>query len=110
MTTTVVRRTATAALAGLFLAVGAAVAVAPAHADPVYDQQFIDRLDKKGVPYKNRTEAIRTAKQFCIDTTRQGNPDWLAGYKLGVNQGWTQTETNNFIGAAVPTYCPQLWE
>ena len=54
MTTTVIRRTATAALAGLFLAVGAAVAVAPAHADPVYDQQFINRLDKKGVPYKNR--------------------------------------------------------
>jgi Protein of unknown function (DUF732) len=110
MTNTVVRRTATAAIAGLFLAVGAAVAVAPAHADPIYDQQFIEYLEKKGVPYKSRTDIIRTAKQFCLDTTRQGNPDWLAGYNLASKEGWTQTETENFVMAAIPTYCPQLWE
>jgi hypothetical protein len=33
------------------VAVGSAESVATAHADPAYDQQFIDFLDKKGVPY-----------------------------------------------------------
>ena len=64
MTNTAIRRTTSALVAALFVAVGAAVTVAPAHADPVYDQKFIDYLDKWGVPYANRTEIIRVAKQF----------------------------------------------
>ena len=110
MTNAATRRTASAAIAALVLVAGAAVSIAPAHADPAYDQIFIDYLDKKGVPYKNRTEAIRTAKTFCVAQTRQGNPNWLAGYKLQYAQGWTQTETENFVNGAVPTYCPKLWK
>ena len=110
MTSTAIRRTASAAIAVLLMAAGAAVSVAPAHADAEKDQIFIDYLDKKGVPYKNRTEVIRVAKNFCVAQTRQGNPNWLAGYKLQYAQGWTQTETENFVNGAVPTYCPKLWE
>jgi len=110
MTNTAIRRTASAAIAGLFLAAGAAISVAPAHADPEKDQVFIDYLDKKGVPYGNRTEIIRVAKDFCLDQTRQGNPSWLAGYKLQHNEGWTQSETETFVMGAIPVYCPKLWE
>jgi Protein of unknown function (DUF732) len=110
MTTTAIRRTASAAIAVLLMAAGAAMSVTPAHADAEKDQTFIDYLDKKGVPYKNRTQAIRVAKNFCVAQTRQGNPNWLAGYKLQYAQGWTQTETENFVNGAVPTYCPKLWE
>ena len=110
MTSTAIRRMAGAAIATLLMAACAAVSVAPAHADADKDQTFIDHLDKKGVPYKNRTEAIRVAKNFCVAQTRQGNPNWLAGYKLQYAQGWTQTETENFVNGAVPTYCPKLWE
>ena len=86
-----IRRTTSALVAALFVAVGAAVSVAPAHADPVYDQKFIDYLDKKGVPYANRTEIIRVAKQFCLDTSRQGGSTWKAGYGRMKEEGWTQT-------------------
>jgi hypothetical protein len=109
MTTTAIRRTAGAAIAVLLMAAGAAISVAPAHADAEADQIFIDFLDKKRVPYKNRTEAIRLAKDFCIDQARQGNPEWLAGYNLQHKQGWTQTETEKFVEGAVYTYCPKLW-
>ena len=109
MTNTAIRRTASAAIAALFVAVGAAMTVAPAHADQVYDEKFIDYLDKKGVPYKNKTEIIRVAKQFCLDTSRQGTPSWKAGYRLTKDQGWTQKQAEAFINAAIPTYCPQLW-
>jgi hypothetical protein len=109
MTNTAIRRSAGAIVAALFVAIGGVISVAPAHADPDKDQLFIDYLDKKGVPYNNRTEIIRIAKQFCLDTTRQGNPSWLAGYQLQHKQGWTQSEAEKFINGAVPTYCPQLW-
>lgn len=69
--------------------------IAPTHADPAYDQIFIDYLDKKGVPYKNRTQAIRLAKEYCLDQTRQGS---------------TQTEAVQFVEGAIPIYCPKLWE
>jgi hypothetical protein len=109
MTNTAIRRTASAAIAALFVGVGAAMTVAPAHADPVYDEKFLGYLDKKGVPYKNKTEIIRTAKQFCLDVSRQGTPTWKAGYRLTKDQGWTQKEAEAFINAAIPTYCPQVW-
>jgi len=110
MTNAATRRIASAAIAALVLVAGAAVSIAPAHADPAYDQIFIDYLDKKGVPYKNRTQAIRLAKEYCLDQTRQGNPSWLAGYNLQYSQGWTQTEAVQFVEGAIPIYCPKLWE
>src|SRR5882757_846065 len=97
MTKTAIRPTAGAVVGALVVAAGAAIPATPAHADPIYDQQFIDYLDKHNVPYKSRTDAIRVGKQFCLDNTRQGNPDWLAGFNLAKNQGWTQTEAENFI-------------
>jgi hypothetical protein len=46
---------------------------------PVYDQKFLDYFDVKGVPYKNRTDIIRVAKQFCLDSSRQGGSTWRPG-------------------------------
>jgi hypothetical protein len=45
----------------------ALVAAPSSHADPAYDQKFIDHLDMKGVPYKNRTEIIRVAHELHPD-------------------------------------------
>jgi hypothetical protein len=109
MTNTAIRRAAGAAVAALFVAVGGTLSVAPAHADPVYDQKFLDYLDAKGVPFKNKTEVIRLAKQFCLDMGRQGGSTWKVGYHLMKDQGWTEAETQTFIQAAVPTYCPNAW-
>ena len=74
------------------------------------DRHYGGLLDRKSIPYESRVGAIRLAKQFCLDVTRQGNTSWLAGYNLQFKQGRTQTEAENFISGAVGVYCPQLWE
>lgn len=109
MTNTAIRRAAGVAVAALFVAVGGTMSVAPAHADPVYDQKFLDYLDQKGVPFNNKTAVIRLAKQFCLDMGRQGGSTWKVGYHLMKDQGWTESQTQTFIQGAVPTYCPQAW-
>src|SRR5690242_11369047 len=105
MTNAAFRRTTATFAAAFFVAVGGAVSVAPAHADPVYDQKFLDYLGAKGVPFDNNTAIIRTAKQFCLDMGRQGGSIWKVGYHLMKDQGWTQSQAETFIQAAVPTYC-----
>ena len=62
---TVVRKAATTTIAALFLAAGAAVAIAPAHADAEGDNAFISYLDKKAFPYENRT-AGHSARQAVL--------------------------------------------
>jgi hypothetical protein len=109
MTNTAIRRATGALVAGVFIAVSCAVSMAPAQADPAYDQKFLDYLDKKGVPFSNRTQIIRTAKQFCLDMGRQGGSTWKVGYHLMKDQGWTESQTSTFIQGAVPTYCPEAW-
>jgi hypothetical protein len=109
MNATVVRRAASATIAALFLGASAAVAIAPAHADEAGDNAFIAYLDKKAFPYENRTQIILVAKQFCLDQTRQGNPNWLATFHLEKNQKWTQSEGQTFIQGAIPVYCPKVW-
>ena len=109
MTKTAIRRTTGLVVGALVVAAGAAISATPAHADPGYDQKFIEYLDDKGVPFENRTEIIKVAKQFCLDMGRQGSSTWKAGYHLMKDHGWTQSQAENFIHAAVPTYCPGAW-
>lgn len=109
MTNTAIRRSTGALVAALFVAACGAVSIAPANADPVYDQKFLDYLDAKGVPFDNKTSIIRTAKQFCLDMGRQGGSTWKVGYSLMKEQGWTESQTETFIQGAVPTYCPSAW-
>jgi hypothetical protein len=109
MTSAAVRRTASAAIAAFVLATGAAVSVAPAHADE-RDDRFIEFLDQKGVPYSNPTEIIRVAKEFCLMRTRQNEPKWRAGYRIALEMGWTETQTAMFVEGAIPTYCPRVWQ
>ena len=109
MTNTAIRRSTGALVAALFVAVGGAISIAPANADPAYDQKFLDYLDAKGVPFANKTAVIRLAKQFCLDMGRQGGSTWKVGYHLMKEEGWTESQTETFIQGAVPTYCPSVW-
>jgi hypothetical protein len=109
MTPTAFRRSASAAIAVLFVVGGAAVSIAPAHAD-AKDDRFIAHLDQKGVPYANKTQVIRAAKEFCLQRTRQNEPKWRAAYHVSKDMGWTETETAHFAEAAIPTYCPNVWK
>jgi malic enzyme len=110
MKATLVRRAASTMITALFLgAGGAAMAIAPAHADAEGDNTFIAYLDKKGFAYDNRTRIIRMAKQFCLDQTRQGTPNWLPTFLLQHKEGWTNTEAQTFIQGAIPVYCPRVW-
>lgn len=104
------RRGASAAVAALMVATGAVVSVVPAHADEK-DDKFIEQLDMNRVPYANRTEAIRAAKEFCLASTRQSTPNgrgtarWQAVQKLALDMGLTGTEAQEFVRAANPAYC-----
>jgi hypothetical protein len=67
MRTMAVRRTVSAATAAPLMAIGAAVSITPAHADPEADQ--VSSTDsKKGVLGKNAKQAApRTAPSFASD-------------------------------------------
>lgn len=65
-----------------------------------------DYLNQSGVPFKDRTDAILTAKQCRLDMSRQGGTTYQAANNLVKQEGWTQSEAQTFVQAAVPTYCP----
>ena len=71
---TVVRRAAGTTIAALLLGAGAAMAIAPAHADAEGDTAFIDYLDKKAFPYENRMQVIRTRQGVLPRTDAAGQP------------------------------------
>jgi len=62
-----------------------------------------DYLNQSGVPFENRTDAILTAKQCCLDMSRQGGTTYQAANNLVKQEGWTQSEAQTFVQAAVPT-------
>jgi hypothetical protein len=104
----VLRRTISAAIAALLIAGGAALSVVPANADDAEDQ-FIAHLDRTAVPYASKTEVIRAAKDYCLTRTRQSGSKWRATNELAKKMGWTETEANDFVQAALPSYCPNAW-
>ena len=88
MTNTAIRRS-TGALVAAFGVISDAVSIAPVHADPVYDQKFLDYFDAKGVPVQE--------------------PQGRARYNLMKDEGWTEKEATTFIQAAAPAYCRNAW-
>jgi hypothetical protein len=94
---------------GLFVVISGAVSIAPVHADPVYDQKFLDYFDAKGVPYKNRRTSFGSpSSSASIPRATAGRPG-RPGTTLMKDEGWTEKEATTFIQAAVPTYCPNAW-
>lgn len=106
-------RSGRAVMAALLVAAAAGGVAAPANADRT-DDNFIALLDARGVPYGSAGEAIRAAKEYCLASTRQsspklngrGTPAASASQQLSLDMGWTATETQEFIRAARPAYCP----
>lgn len=112
-----VKSTALAKAAGALIAAAsflapAVVIAAPAHADANQDYYFFQYLDKKGVPYGRKMDAVRTAKQTCLDISRPGNPGAI-GYVVYQNlkkeMGFNNDQSNDFTTAAIYQYCPQVW-
>ena len=62
-----------------------------------------DYLNQSGVPFENRTDAILTAKQCRLDMSRQGGTTDQAANNLVKQEGWTQSEAQTLVQAAVPT-------
>lgn len=106
-------RSGRAVMAALLVAAAAVGVASPAHADRT-DDHFIAMLDARGVPYGSPGEAIRAAKEYCLMSTRQSSanlngrstPTWSATQQLSADMGWTGTQTQYFIRAARPAYCP----
>jgi len=99
MTNTASRGATGALVPGLFNAVGGAVSIAPAHADPAYDQKCRFRIARRsfGPPSSSAS------------TWADRGPTWKVGYHLMKDQGWTESQTSTFIQGPVPTYRPNAW-
>lgn len=105
MRLTTFRMSAGAIVVAFLLAASTFVFVVPAHAD-AKDDQFVERLDLEGVPYSNRHQAIRLAKQYCLTRTRPNANTSRVTNKLASDMGWSGSEAWDFASAAVRAYCP----
>lgn len=99
------RRCTTAVLAALLVGAGGVVAVAPAHAGQD-DDEFIELLDLDGVPYSNRTDVIRAAKEYCLASSRPRANPWRVADQMAEDMKLSPSEAQEFGRAARRAYCP----
>lgn len=90
----------------------AAIMAAPAHADANQEFYFFQFLDQKGIPYGRKMDAVRIAKETCLQVSRPGNPGSI-GYAIHQNlhkeMGLNGDQSELFIEASIYQYCPQVW-
>jgi hypothetical protein len=92
-------------IAASALAVGIGLA-APAHADPVTDVQFVQFLDKKGIPYDSPSRAVTEAKAVCLMLQQGDTFTETARGLAGVQTNYSVETAAFFAGAATAAYCP----
>lgn len=93
--------------------VAPATVVAPrALADDTPEYYFFQFLDKKGIHYGSKMDAVRLAKSTCLKVSRPGNPG-VIGYAVHQDLhkalGLTDSQSELFIEASIYQYCPQVW-
>ncbi|RWA20823.1 hypothetical protein MELE44368_02395 [Mycolicibacterium elephantis DSM 44368] len=86
------------------MAFGGVLSVAPAHAGQD-DDEFIELLDLERVPFANKTEVIRAAKDYCLNKTRPNANKWRVAFAIGDDMGWSLAESQDFARAADRAYC-----
>jgi hypothetical protein len=100
-------RFATAILVAAVAVIGVGLP-APAHAS-ADDDVFIDTLDKYGMQYGDRAQAILAAKVDVCDQLKADPDETMADVvsTLRENTNWSDDDSAFFAGAAVGIYCPQ---
>lgn len=92
------------------VAIGAAalmIVAVPAHADAA-DTAFINALDSMNIPYTTAHDATSSGRAVCIGLDQGYSMDTM---KLAAAKGGSLLtsirQADNFVRAAVLTYCPE---
>jgi hypothetical protein len=98
------KRNLTVTLVGLVTAVTVA---APAHADPVTDNTFLNALTNAGIGYNDPASTQSLGQSICPMLVEPGK-SLASVYSSVTNQGISPDMAAFFTGIAISMYCPQM--
>jgi hypothetical protein len=98
------KRNLTVTLVGLATAVAVA---APAHADPVTDNTFLNALTNAGIGYSDPASTQSLGQSICPMLVEPGK-SLASVYSSVTNQGISPDMAAFFTGIAISMYCPQM--
>lgn len=98
------KRTLTATLVGAATAVTLA---APASADPITDNSFLNALTNAGIGYSDPAAATSLGQSICPMLVEPGK-SLASVYSTVTNNGINPDVAAFFTGIAISMYCPQM--
>ena len=98
------KRNLTVTLVGFATAVTVA---APAHADPVADNSFLNALTNAGIGYNDPTSTDALGRSICPMLVEPGK-SLASVYSTVTNNGINPDMAAFFTGIAISMYCPSM--
>jgi hypothetical protein len=98
------KRTMTATLVG---AATALTLAAPAHADPVTDNNFLGALTNAGIGYNDPASTEQLGQSICQMLVEPGK-NMASIYSNVSNNGISPAMASFFTGIAISMYCPSM--
>jgi hypothetical protein len=98
------KRTMTATLVG---AATALTLAAPAHADPVTDNNFLGALTNAGIGYNDPASTEQLGQSICPMLVEPGK-NMASIYSNVSNNGISPAMASFFTGIAISMYCPSM--
>lgn len=91
-----------------FVGVATAVTVAaPAHADPITDNSFLNALSNAGIGYNDPASTESLGQSICPMLVEPGK-SVASVYSTVTNNGINPDMAAFFTGIAISMYCPQM--
>jgi hypothetical protein len=98
------KRNLTVTLVGVATAVTVA---APAHADPVADNNFLGALTNAGIGYNDAASTEQLGQSICPMLVEPGK-NMASIYSTVSNNGISPAMASFFTGIAISMYCPSM--
>jgi len=98
------KRNLTVTLVGVATAVTVA---APAHADPVTDNNFLGALTNAGIGYNDAASTEQLGQSICPMLVEPGK-NMASIYSTVSNNGISPAMASFFTGIAISMYCPSM--
>ncbi len=97
-------------LAGFGAVVGLAAPTQadPAGGDPSADAAFLAELNRAGISYGNKADAIAVGRRACDLMSQGQQEDAVVSSLASANPGFSTASATQFTTIAASAYCPQL--
>jgi hypothetical protein len=93
---------------GAVMGLAAPAQADPGGGDPSADAAFVAELNRAGISYGNKADAIAVGRRAC-DLMNQGQQeDDVISSLATANPGFTTASATQFTTIAATAYCPQL--